>query len=102
MANNHIKVFKADSEEYKKLEKAAQLMNILHEEEGRHFVRETYFDFGQDWKWTTIICDKPGSEWGGYQALCPRDQELILAATNGDEILAAVQGVFERRKEWRH
>ena len=102
MANWHIKVFENGSDERAKLEKAAQLMNILHEEEGRHFVRETYFDYGQDWKWTTILCERPGSAWGAYQALCPADQEKILLATNGDELLDAVQGVFERRKAWRH
>jgi hypothetical protein len=96
MANSHINVFKHGSVEREKLEKAATLMNILYESEGHHYVGETYFDLGQGWKWTTILCERPNGDWT-IQALCPRDQEAILMSTNGKELLAAVNGVFARR-----
>lgn len=44
-------------------------------------IENTYFDFGQDWKWTTIIVEDEEEEselLRSYQALCPRDWELIV------------------------
>ena len=62
------------SEAYKNLESAARIFE--KKSPGISFkVQDTYFDFGQGWKWTTIIADKRGDIW---QALNPRDWEEIV------------------------
>ena len=45
-----------------------------------------YFDFGQDWKWTTIVVtnEETGSHW---QALSPRDWELIVTCDSIDKLV---------------
>ena len=88
----YIKVFPVGSRERKRLEAAAALMEAKSPNGWRYVVRETYFDFGQNWMWTTVICEN-GSEWGGYQALNPREQEDILMGVEGLE--AVVDEVFK-------
>lgn len=83
-----ISIFQKGSKEYKLLESAAALLTAKSPNSYNYCVGETYFDYGQNWKWTTILCDN-GER--GYQALCPVEQEMIL---NG-EIEAAVKRVFE-------
>ena len=72
-----IKRFPVESDEYKRLTAAAAMLTVKSPTKSRYYVGETYFDYGQDWKWTTVLCDN-GSGWGDYQALCPREQEEIL------------------------
>lgn len=73
----YIKTFTADSPEYARLAEAAQRMTERSPLGYRYYVSDTYFDFGQGWVWTTIICDNHG-EFGGYQALSPRQQEEVI------------------------
>lgn len=48
-----------------------------------YVVGDTYLDFGQDWKWTTIL--RKGGEWGDVQILYPAEwQEIVLAETAQD------------------
>lgn len=48
-----------------------------------YVVGDTYLDFGQDWKWTTII--RKGGEWGDVQILYPAEwQEIVMAETARD------------------
>lgn len=82
--SKYIKVFNADSPEYARLQAAAELMTKRSPLGYHYHVGDTYFDFGQNWVWTTILCD------GGYQALYPRDQERIITG----DIDAAVTAVF--------
>ena len=77
-----IKVFGKDSEEYKALNVAAAVLTAKSPNGYRYYVGETYFDYGQDWKWTTVLCE--GDSWGGYQALNPREQEDILLGDVND------------------
>lgn len=73
-----IKRFPKGSDEYKRLEAAAAMLNVKSPTKSRYYVGETYFDFGQDWMWTTVLCDSNSKWGGGYQALNPREQEEIL------------------------
>ena len=41
-------------------------------------IENTYFDFGQDWMWTTIIVKDEKNQRRSWQALSPRDWELIV------------------------
>ena len=88
-----ISVFEPDSYEHDRLRLAAAIMTVKSPRGYQYHVEDTYFDFGQDWKWTTIV--REDSTWGGVQALNPRQQEEIILA---DNIEAAVDAVFE--DEW--
>lgn len=89
-----IKVFEKGSDERRALEAAAALFTAY---DGRpHVVDETYFDYGQDWKWTTILYE--GGNFGRVQALTPRDQEDIIAADGLIELATVVNGIIERKK----
>ena len=69
--------FAYGSEEYRKLETVAELLNMGSPNGYHYHVEKIFFDYGQNWKWTTILCEGNGSEW---QALCPREQEDIIFA----------------------
>ena len=84
----YIKTFAPDSEEYKSLEAAAKLLTEKSPLHYTYYVGETYFDCGQNWVWTTILVR--GGEWGGYQALSPRTQELIIEAVDLEEAVMEV------------
>lgn len=92
-----IKVFEKGSDERRALEAAAALFTAF---DGRpHVVDETYFDYGQDWKWTTILYESgPVVGFGWVQALTPRDQEDIIAADGLIELATVVNGIIERKK----
>ncbi len=75
--SKYIKIFAPDTAEYARLTEAAKRMTERSPLGYRYYVSDTYFDFGQNWLWTTIICDNHG-DFGGYQALYPRQHEEIL------------------------
>lgn len=77
---SYIKIFENGTEERDKLRRAAHILTGLSPNGWRYGVEETYFDFGQDWKWTTIICNN-GGNFGGYQALSPAAQERVILST---------------------
>lgn len=84
-----IRTFEPDSHEYSRLKLAAAMMTVKSPCGYQYIVEDVYFDYGQDWVWTTITRNDP--EWGGVQALNPRQQEDIILA---DNIEAAVDAVF--------
>ncbi len=79
----YIKTFAKGTPEHTRLEIAAAIMTIKSPNHKRYYVSETYFDFGQGWKWTTIL--REGDRWGDVQALYPVEQESILTAENVEE-----------------
>lgn len=87
-----IKRYEPGSPEYQNLARAAALMTGKSPRGYHYTVGDCYFDFGQGWVWTTILSD--GGEWGGYQALNPREQEMIVLASSVAEIEAVVDEVF--------
>lgn len=84
-----ITTFSPESYEYSRLKLAAAMMTVKSPCGYQYVVEDTYFDFGQDWKWTTIV--REDGKWGGVQALAPRQQEDIILA---DNIEHAVDAVF--------
>ena len=74
----YIKCFAHDSPERDKLNRIAQILTGLSPLGYHYSVGETYFDYGQGWKWTTVLSD--GGNFGGYQALNPAEQEKIILA----------------------
>ena len=76
-----ITVFNTNDIEYDRLQTFANIVN--NEMERAHnntrvYVKETYFDFGQDWKYSALITYK--SENDHWQSLCPRDWEMVADA----------------------
>ena len=90
-----IKVFDYGSEEYARLSAVASVLTVLSPKGYSYDVGVTYFDYGQGWKWTTILCDggKWGDfgNWGGYQALNPREQEKII---NGADVIEVAKEIL--------
>lgn len=91
-----IRIFEKNSREYHLLSAAAEIMTVLSRNGYEYRVSETYFDYGQDWKWTTILCHRPGEgyQWD-FQALCPRLQEQIVTAQSIEDLAAAIEGYFQ-------
>ena len=87
---NTIKIYNPGTPEHDRLTKAAEIMTARSPRGYKYRVGVTYFDYGQGWEWTTILCDAAGDNLGGYQALNPREHEEILTG----DIEAAVASVF--------
>lgn len=89
-----IRKFSADSEEFKALSAFADELNKRSIESGssvRYRVDDCYFDFGQNWWWTTVLATngENGSITGTWQCLSPAQHEKIIQG-NSDEVLEQV------------
>ena len=86
-----IDVFKDGTGERELLEKAALILTFKSPNRYQYYVGETYFDFGQNWKWTTVLC-RTGETGitGSYQALNPAEQEKILLSDGSLESMAKI------------
>lgn len=73
-----------NSQEYKNLEMVASMLQFESPNGTFYNVEETYFDYGQDWKWTTIIAY---GRTGTYQAIYPKDWEDIILADGLEELV---------------
>ena len=84
LENAYIKQFSKYSDEYEKLDRVSTFLTAMSPNKHYYYVGNTYFDFGQDWKWTTILAKTPRGD--SYQALNPRQQEDILLARSDEEL----------------
>lgn len=86
---NIIKIYKTHTIEYKKIELMLKALNILKEQyflDVEFYISDVYFDYGQNWMWTTILCkykDCIGLN-SSYQILNPNDYEKILLGNEND------------------
>ena len=88
-----IRTYAPDTDEYARLKTASVVLTAVSPKHITYTVEDTYFDFGQDWMWTTLIARRPdGVE---YQAICPRDFEKILLT---DDMLTTLSEV--RADKW--
>lgn len=85
----NIKIWNHTTPEYKRLERAAKILTEASPRKCVYKVEDTYFDYGQGWTWTTIICYPPNGEYS-YQALYPAQHEKILTSENLLETLAEI------------
>lgn len=90
----HIKIHEKGTEMHEKLEIVALMLTNRSPKGYTYRVGETYFDFGQDWKWTTIIAKKEGYETSSYQALNPREHEEIMFAETYDELKRIAESIL--------
>ena len=94
---DHIKIFAPGSAEHLALTRAAALMTGLSPNGWRYFVGDTYFDFGQGWLWTTILCEHSSDAvLGCFQAINPAIQKSILQAESAEELLEIAKAYFLR------
>lgn len=78
--NNLLKTYEYGTPEFERLSIAAQVLTAISPHKYKYRVEDTYFDFGQDWMWTTIIAYRPDGE--SYQALDPVRHVQILNSEN--------------------
>ena len=66
----------------------------------KYTFEETYFDYGQDLKWTTVIAHRIGdsSVTGYWQALSPAQQERVIYSETPAQIAEVVEEILERNK----
>lgn len=80
------------SKEEKNLIAVAKVLEAISPNEYRYEVEETYFDYGQDWSWTTIITynDEKGDSW---QCLTPREWEYVVTAETLADLLVTAEQI---------
>ena len=86
------RVLSGDEKAFKNMQAIAQVLNALCENDKLvYVVKHTYLDFGQDWKWTTII--RKGGDLGDVQILNPRQWEKIEMARTLEDLTAIVADI---------
>ena len=78
--SKNIAIWSKDTIEYKRLELLKSLLNVIIVQEKLPLfltVENTYFDYGQDWTWTTIIGYKNGGH-DSYQLLYTSNHEKVI------------------------
>lgn len=88
-----IRIYGADEQEYQNLARVARIMTARSLNGTRFEVGVTYFDFGQDWRWTTILAYKQDN--GSFQSLTPAEQEKIVTA-NPDDLETVTQELMDK------
>lgn len=88
-----IKIFEKGTKERNKLRYVAEYLN--NKLNGATVdVKDIYFDFGQDWWWSTLVINTENDHW---QILSPREQEEIVTAKTFDEVEAIADNVIYGR-----
>ena len=83
------------SKEYEALETTANLLTALSRGGTRYIVEDTYFDFGQDWRYTSVIAyRKDGTSW---QALSASDHDLVTDIGTIEAIEKAVENTVNSK-----
>ena len=91
--NIGLEVYAKGSDMDKKLKKLAKFLSALSPNDYDYYVDDTYFDYGQGWIYTTVLCRGDG-EWGGYQALNPKEQEAVFFADTTDDLYKIAKEVL--------
>ena len=86
-----IKVYPQGTLERKRL---GDFCTVLHDITGGRFeVQDIYFDLGQDWKWTTIVCKDQN-----YQILNPNQHNDVIKGYEDECIDEIVKSYFDIKK----
>lgn len=95
-----VKIYSIGSTERTRLEVFCMFVNNMTDD-FRLVAQDTYFDFGQDWKYTAIIYKDSNTE---YQAFCPRDWELILNTDSIEKLneMATYYADMQTSGEWNY
>lgn len=82
------------SKEYMNLQLFARMLTSLSTQNTAYIVQDTYLDYGQGWRWTTVIAYKDDGQW---QAITPKEWENITAAKSVVEIAQLAEEHFKGR-----
>jgi hypothetical protein len=109
--SKYIKVYDIGTIERNKLEKMSLYLNQqLNELTGWTIkVKETYFDYSQNWKWTNLIVYE-GNEDDRYQLLCPTQlEDLLQTEVNtfnwerlSNELLGSILEMYNKSYRKKH
>lgn len=77
------------SREYKNLEAVAKMLEAVSPNEAIYEVSDCYFDYGQNWMWTTIL----RFGFRECQILSPRQWEEILLADGIAELAEVAENI---------
>ena len=82
---------------YKNMVAVAAMLEATSVKGFHYYVNECYFDMGQNWMWTTILCRdkslKPDDVLASWQELSPRQWKAIEAATSVADLTAIVEDI---------
>ena len=95
-----IRVYKTTEIEFIRLRTFATACNATyaaHDMNERIQVEDVYFDYGQNWKYTTLITHNY-DESDSWQSLCPRDYETILECDHIATLLRYADYYVEARR----
>lgn len=81
------RILNKEEQAYKNMEAVCGVLNALCKTDTVYTVGITYLDFGQDWKWTTILNNK------GVQILNPREWGEIEVAETVHDLARIVEGI---------
>ena len=77
------RTYSRNDREWKNLNAVAKMLEAQSKNGYRYEVEDCYFDYGQDWMFTTIICHGRNASW---QVGCPRDWSRIVEAESLEEL----------------
>lgn len=76
-----------DANLYNRFETIASILTAYSPHNAVYVVEDTYLDYGQDWKWTTIIRYRHNE----CQILYPRDWQRIIEADTMEKLFEIVK-----------
>jgi hypothetical protein len=87
-----IEVFDPD---YTKLCAVAKVLEAFSQNNAQYLVDNVYFDYGQDWFWTTICRRgrRGGKHVSDCQILSPRQWENILMSESPEELFKCIEDI---------
>ena len=90
------RILRSDEKGFKNLVAVAKLLEAFSPNGIRYEVGVTYLDYGQDWKWSTIIAQDPNEDdfLRSWQALSPREWKEIVNASSPDELARIANEIF--------
>ncbi len=107
-----IRVYDRTETEFIRLQTFADIVNDLLEKNGNYDdyvkIETTYFDCGQDWKYSAIIMHEYDNSifksMNSYQLFCPRDWELIINTDSISKLkeMAEYYVNLKETKEWNY
>lgn len=82
------------SKEYMNLQLFAKMLTNLSTQNVAYIVQDTYLDYSQGWRWTTVIAYRGEDHW---QAITPKEWGDITTAKSVVEIAQLVEEHFNGR-----
>ena len=93
------KLLPSGSDEEKKLRAVAKMLEAVSPNDYDYEVEGTFFDYGQGWMWTTIICRNYYEEGvSSWQAINPKQWNDILEAETVDELCKVTNEIRDGNK----